>query len=137
MIKKINNTPLKDYVSNYYGQITDKIFNILVNFNFNLVHDIMVKLDWTWHITTDNTGQIAVPSITELKNTALKLLKQITFDEDHHFEDIVKNRVIQTGGFKVTFSVIDYYDNQPDNWKDDANFQTELTLEFILENWSE
>lgn len=64
----------------------DKIKEILENFNFNRVHDVMVHLKWTWGLENE------APSIKKLKKCAKDLLKRSK-----------KYGSISTGGFEARY----------------------------------
>jgi hypothetical protein len=61
------------------GQIIDR-------FDFQKVHDYMVAKDWRWHDE--------VPTMEDLKSTALRLLVEAQMDP----QDVVS---MGTGGFRV------------------------------------
>ena len=72
---------------NYKQQIKD----ILEEFDFEHVHDVMVALDW--HYTDYLENKSHIPDIRELKNTAKECLKHA-----------VKHQSSETGGFLAVHS---------------------------------
>jgi hypothetical protein len=79
---------------------------VMDNFDFKKVHKVMQILNWTW----GSYGKEKVPSITELKKTAKKLLKQA---EKNSYGNV------GTGGFHA------YYHYKGHTFH----------LEFILARW--
>jgi hypothetical protein len=67
-----------------------KIQTILDNFNFENVHDAMVRINWTWGMGDEEH----LPSIAELKKVACKLL-------EYTYQSKVG---ISTGGFEAEYS---------------------------------
>lgn len=65
-----------------------KTKEILKNFDFKKVHEVMNHLNWVWCINEE----YKVPSVKELKKTAKELIKQIKKADVY---------VIATGGFEV------------------------------------
>lgn len=64
---------------------SDQIIDIMSFFDFDSVKKTMDTLDWTWG------GETEPPSLTEIKEEALQLLKQCA----NGFA------VVETGGFRV------------------------------------
>jgi hypothetical protein len=100
--------------------LTTMVDDIINEFNFEKVQKTMHALDWTWAST-----QMAVPSISELKNTARYLLinvynmRQDEYKETHPEVPVTCG----TGGFRATAlcnedQVVDF-----------------LKLEFIVSEW--
>lgn len=79
--------------------------NILENFNFKRVYDVMKLLDWGWHIPEKDC--LYIPTVEALKRAAYQHLKE-AFDQ---------KRTISTGGFTYGF--------------DDGH----LFLDFTIEAW--
>lgn len=92
-------------------KIITLICNIIEEFDFEKVHNVMKFLNWEWH----DTG---VPDVKELKAQATELLNDA-------YEGSLKNANktwnISTGGFLATVSI-------------EANY---VSLKFIIEEWSE
>lgn len=87
------------HCDNHISARDQKIETVMAAFNFEKVHKAMVALGWTWQDKD-------VPTISQLKETARKLLKN---SSENEFGNIM------TGGFKAEYH------------KDG-----EFTLEFIL-----
>ena len=62
--------------------------DIMDNFDFDKVHNVMVELDWGWG---DSDGNLSIPEIWELKKSARRLLK----------ESMEEGLCVATGGFQV------------------------------------
>lgn len=88
------------------------IERVLERFDFEKVHAAMSLFGWTW---THEGGERYVPDVPEMEYCAEKLIDSVM----EHFGEGTYNSN-STGGFRATL---------------DAN--DELTLEFILEWWSE
>ena len=84
-----------------------KIQNIMEDFDFKRVHDVMEHLDWKWAMTKYGT-----PTLDELKSEAKRLL----------IEACIERNCIATGGFRAV-----YEEGTPD---DPEPF---IGLEFIIE----
>lgn len=71
-------------------EMSNNIDDVITNFNFGLVHNVMEYIDWNWgdHI----------PSINEMQNKVKKMFKDIEFLKANG-EDVDE---ISTGGFKAT-----------------------------------
>ncbi len=65
-----------------------KIQDIMEDFNFQKVHDVMVQLDWKWAMTKYGT-----PTVDELKREAKDLL----------IEACIERNCISTGGFRAVY----------------------------------
>ena len=72
--------------SNHY----DKIPEILMRFNFQKVHEHMVRMDHKWL----NGDTMEIPTLEELRDTARRLLVRAALDDSE-----VTN--VGTGGFMV------------------------------------
>jgi len=100
--------------------LTTMVDDIMDYFDFEKVQRTMHALDWKWANT-----QMAVPSISELKNTAKHLLTSVynlrkyEYQETHHDVPVTCG----TGGFRATALAND--DGEID-W---------LKLEFIVTEW--
>lgn len=69
-----------------YKKIPQKLIDQTMEwFDFETVHDHMVRTDWRWL----RDGVMRVPTIVEIKENALRLLNQMTTKYD----------VVKTGGF--------------------------------------
>lgn len=86
-----------------------KIEDILKNFDFEKVHDVMEKLDWKWAMS-----RYGVPTIDEMKHEAKRLLEA----------SATEKTCVATGGFKAV------YEADESNVPDDNPY---IGLEFILE----
>lgn len=82
--------------------------DVIENFDFESVHDYMVKTNWTWAFPYDVKGR--VPNICEMMETAKDLLIQVLFTQTDAPE-----YWLETGGFRA--------------YKDTKTY--ELWLEFI------
>ena len=85
-----------------------KIQDILEDFNFQKVHDVMKQLDWKWAMT-----KYGVPTIDELKSEAKRLL----------IDACVEHTCVATGGFRAVYEAGETPDD-PDTY---------IALEFIIE----
>ena len=84
-----------------------KIQDILEDFNFQKVHDVMKQLDWKWAMTT-----YGVPTIDELKREAKRLL----------IDACIEHTCVATGGFRAVYE--EGTPNDPEPY---------IGLEFIIE----
>ena len=91
-----------------------KIKYIISKFNFSKVHKIMIFLNWTW------CGSVKVPTISELKNTALRLLTDVENSNERGYI------CHSTGGFSAS--------KVPNS---DSPFGYNLCLAFTIESWEE
>ena len=91
-----------------------RIEHIINNFDFNKVRKVMIFLNWTW------CGSVKAPSISELKNTALKLLTNV---ENSKYRGYICH---STGGFNAS--------KVPNS---DSLFGYDLCLDFTIESWEE
>lgn len=91
--------------------IKRKINNIMDNFNFDKVHDVMVALDWRW--VGANKGA-EPPSIEQLRTEAKRLLVDAAYEK----------QTIATGGFRANYEKETVDDPIP-----------YLSLEFIVTDW--
>lgn len=97
--------------------LTKMVDEIMNEFDFEKVHQVMEFLGWTWY---KGNGLNAVPTIEEIKKTTKKHLIDA-------YEAAVRNKttyIIDTGGFEAKA----YYN-------DDTNCIDELKLTFVLEYW--
>ena len=85
-----------------------KIHDILEDFNFQKVHDVMKQLDWKWAMT-----RYGVPTLDELKSEAKRLL----------IDACVEKTCVATGGFRAVYEAGETPDD-PDTY---------IALEFIIE----
>lgn len=84
-----------------------KIQDILEDFNFQKVHDVMKQLDWKWAMT-----KYGVPTLDELKSEAKRLL----------IDACVEKTCVATGGFRAVYEKGTPDDPEP-----------YIGLEFIIE----
>jgi hypothetical protein len=68
----------------------NKIDYIIDHFNFEKVLLAMTALDWQWQ-TTEGNG-LAIPTLSKLKATAIRLLKES-----------IANKCVGTGGFRAEY----------------------------------
>ena len=85
-----------------------KIQDILEDFNFQKVHDVMKQLDWKWAMT-----KYGVPTLDELKSEAKRLL----------IDACVEHTCVATGGFRAVYEA----EESPDDP------EPYIGLEFIIE----
>jgi len=85
----------KDYdksINRFFGKVEDqdsKIYDIMSNFDFEVVNKVMVFLDWKWGWGFEGR----IPTIEELKETARRLLMDVCEPGVSH---------ISTGGFSAS-----------------------------------
>jgi len=84
-----------------------KINDILEDFNFQKIHDVMEQLDWKWVMT-----KYGVPTLDELKREAKRLL----------IDACIERTCVSTGGFRAV-----YEEGTPDDP------EPYIGLEFIIE----
>ena len=65
-----------------------KVQNIMKDFNFQKVHDVMEQLDWKWAMS-----KYGVPTIDELKTEAKRLL----------VDACIERTCVATGGFRAVY----------------------------------
>lgn len=87
--------------------------NVMDNFNFEKVHDVMVELDWNW--VNANSGELKVPTVLQLKASARRYLRRA-------FDGCC---VVCSGGLECSY-------HPPIDDQDPAGF---LSLKFVLEEW--
>lgn len=124
---------VKDYITTVegYKQFRNRVDEIMLNFDFQKVHDVMSYLDWTWASWTDEEGNFheeEVPSTYALRSRAYRMLI-----------DAVERGFGGTGGFNVNCYVYDLCDENgvpyaPDE-PDDFEHSVCLSLEFVVEEW--
>lgn len=85
-----------------------KVQDIMEDFNFQKVHDVMKQLDWKWAMT-----KYGVPTLDELKSEAKRLL----------IDACVEHTCVATGGFRAVYEAGESPDD-PDPF---------IGLEFIIE----
>ena len=89
----------------------EKIEQIMENFDFEMVHKVMVALEWEWYFGRGGSG---IPSVESLKKKAMELLSRVNeliCDKDEV--------TCSCGGFEAK-----YHDGF-------------LNLSFIVEEWEE
>lgn len=85
-------------------EMNERIHKLIIDFDFEKVHTAMTAVNWQWKI---NENETRVPTVTELQNEAIRLIKDATKSGWTH----------RTGGFMAG------WDRQED----------ELFLQFIFE----
>lgn len=116
-----------------YRQFRNRVDSILLNFDFEKVHQVMSELGWvwaTWEGEEGDTHRGEVPSVYALRQLAYKLL----------IESVEKGPT-GTGGFEVKCYVYDLVDEDgvpytPDE-PDDFEHSVCLDLRFIVESFGE
>lgn len=126
---------VKDYIQTLegYKQFRNKVDDILLNFDFEKVHQVMSELDWVWATWEDEEGDThhsEVPSVYALRWLAYKLLTES-----------VEKGPTGTGGFEVKCYVYDLVDEDgvpyaPDE-PDDFEHSVCLDLRFIVESFGQ
>lgn len=89
------------------------------NFDFELVHKVMTYLDWVWLSKRDGEFVEEVPTISELKATAMEYLSECYDYSKEHNTDWV----VASGGLCVESFVIDN--------------SIKLIMSFNLDTWEE
>lgn len=92
-----------------------QINEILDNFDFQKVHQVMKYINHQWAKPTNNEISFYIPSIERLKLTAIKLLNKIWDEEENEY------CFYASGGFVATRLMY--------------NGLKRLKLEFVLANW--
>lgn len=105
-VSSASNNPV-DMASRLSKNELNKIEDIMDNFDFNKVHDVMKMLKWQWGLSTTNDK---VPSVEELEDEARRLLVDACCEKTN----------ISTGGFRAVYEGGD----------DDDTY---IGLEFIVE----
>ena len=95
---------------------TNMVNEIIANFDFEKVQNVMTHLEWGWH------GE-GVPSLSRLKEGAIERLDSaidglLSSDINHNIAWISSS-----GGFKATA------------WKNKKGKLKKLSLEFIITDW--
>lgn len=85
-----------------------KIQDIMEDFDFQKVHDVMEKLDWKWAMSKNG-----VPTIDEMKAEAKRLL----------IDACIERTCVSTGGFRAVYEECSQGDPDP-----------YIGLEFIVED---
>ena len=126
---------VKDYIQTLegYRQFRNKVDDILLNFDFEKVHQVMSELGWVWATWEDEEGDThhgEVPSVYALRQLAYKLLIES-----------VERGPTSTGGFEVKCYAYDLVDEDgvpyaPDE-PDDFEHSVCLDLRFIVESFGE
>lgn len=99
--------------------------NIMGEFNFNKVQNVMEHLRWDWLIKRTNGDTVfEIPSIDYLKQSAQNLLYRVIelAKEDNYSEPVYET---ECGGFRA-----EYYQPLSDG-------PVTLRLTFVLESWDE
>ena len=122
LLNKIN--PLIPTEKTYADPVNGMVDDIIQNFNFGRVQDIMFKLNWRW--ATENGG-LGIPTIVELQKCATDLLRRAAKGTMQSKENGYHPSVGYTtgaGGFQATA----YTD-------DNVTEVMLLDLKFILAEW--
>lgn len=90
----------------------ETIDDIMDNFDFDRVHDTMEMLGWGW--VDRDTGDYAIPEISELRKRARGLMKEAMVSRQPSYR-------IATGGFQVD--------------KTTEKGEVFLSLSFVLTSW--
>lgn len=122
---------VKDYISTIegYKQFRNKVDYIILNFDFQKVHDVMEMLDWkwaSWYDESEDQHTNEVPSVYALRTKAHQMLL-----------DAVEKNCGGSGGFEVRTYVYDLVDENgvpytPDE-PDDFEHSVHLSLKFVVE----
>lgn len=122
---------VKDYISSLtgYKQFRNRVDEIILNFDFQKVHDVMEMLDWKWASWYDENGDQhtnEVPSVYALRTRAYQMLL-----------DAVEKDCRGSGGFEVRTYVYDLVDEDgipffPEE-PDDFEHSVHLSLRFTVE----
>jgi hypothetical protein len=106
-----------NYTSHKYPtkeQIDERISDIMVEFDFQKVHEAMTALDWVWF-------GIGIPSINELRAAAFNSLNEAA----SHLSD--KQWGSGSGGLSVSYSR--HHDKANGNWfRLDLSFYVDTTI---------
>lgn len=65
-----------NYSLEQYKAIRDAIDNIMVEFDFNKVYDIIQSTSWFWAMEEDGKIVFRIPTLQEVKSQALRLLRE-------------------------------------------------------------
>jgi hypothetical protein len=99
----------------YYERHQKMMFDIINNFDFQKVHDVMKYLDWTWYSK-------GIPTVDDIRFSAREriesVIKNCLLDANPNEEYFVSS-----GGLKATAI------------KDDYGQITFLQLEFVIVRW--
>lgn len=99
----------------YYERHQKMMFDIINNFDFQKVHDVMKYLDWTWYSK-------GIPTVDDIRFSAREriesVIKNCLLDANPNEEYFVSS-----GGLKATAI------------KDDYGQITFLQLEFVIVSW--
>lgn len=100
----------------HYKMARNRIDQILLDFDFEKMHQVMELWDWEWASWEDENGdthEYEVPTVYAIRHEALKLMLQC-LDEQ---------RGVTTGGLRVNFG------SDEEEWFDDNYCY--MSLEFI------
>ena len=95
-------------------QTQETIDDIMDNFEFDKVHEVMEFLEWKWALDDG----YCVPSINDLRRRSRQLIKDVVSNLERNEECNVS-----TGGFTVR------------GWKSSDDGKIFLELSFVLTNW--
>lgn len=82
------------------------IDEILDNFDFEKVREVMIFLNWKWFFSSG----YRIPTVDEIKDSAIKLLNEVASNKN-------KTYSVATGGFKA------------------SKYDKDLELEFTIEDY--
>jgi hypothetical protein len=104
-------------VNNITNQDHNAVWEILENFNFDKVLQVMQALNWTWHT---ESGEYEVPDLQLLRTEARRLLlRAVEWVRD---PDRSNAFCLGVGGFEVQAEL-------------DENEQVWVSLKFIVTDW--
>lgn len=110
--KSQNGERIQTVISTKESKLTStqkaKIQDIMEDFDFQKVHDVMEKLDWKWAMSKNG-----VPTIDEMKHEAKRLL----------IDACIERTCVSTGGFRAVYEECSQGDPDP-----------YIGLEFIVED---
>ena len=100
----------------HYKMARNRIDQIMLDFDFEMVHRIMEMMNWRWASWVDeecNTHEDEIPSVYAIRSEALKLMIQC----------LEEQRGVATGGLRVNFG------SETEDWFDDNYCY--MSLEFV------
>jgi len=124
------------YTNAFPNQVQEMIDDIMDNFDFEKVHDVMEHLGWSWVVPGSNPE---VPDIGTIRRVARKCLRDVTFNLSNSIgAKGVQNCEVDFGGLVTVCEVcnIPDEDDQKKNYVDDAANQLYINLSFKLTDWT-
>ena len=124
------------YTNAFPNQVQEMIDDIMDNFDFEKVHDVMEHLGWSWVVSGSN---LEVPDIGTIRRVARKCLRDATFNLSNSIgAKGVQNCEVGSGGLVTVCEVCDIpdEDDQKKNYVDDAANQLYINLSFKLTDWT-